>query len=181
MDFRDLEAAGNAYTEMKAAAEIQTEEGDSRGLRNLSLSYNKSGDIEQALGNPEGAKRYFEKALEIREKLVRETKTAESLRDLSISYGRLCNIEQALGNPERAKRYYEKDLEICEKLAKEMKTLSSYDDLAVSYYKMGTLDENLDREYLTKAYEIWEKLAQSSPSMPGFAKRRDIVKRLLQG
>ena len=181
MDFRDLEAAGNAYTEMKAAAEIQTEEGDSRGLRNLSLSYNKSGDIEQALGNPEGAKRYFEKALEIREKLVRETKTAESLRDLSISYGRLCNIEQALGNPERAKRYYEKDLEICEKLAKEMKTLSSYDDLAVSYYKMGTLGENLDREYLTKAYQIWKKLAQSSPSMPGFAKRRDIVKRLLQG
>ena len=166
---------------MKTAAEIQVEEGDRRGLRNLSVSYEKLGDIEKALGNPEGAKRHYEQALEISEKLSRETNTVESLRDLSISYEKLGDIEQALGNPEGAKRHYEQALEIREKLARETKMVSAYDDLAVSYYKMGTLAGNIDRAYLTKAYKIWESLAQSCPSMPGFAQRREIVKHLLQG
>ena len=98
-----------------------------------------------------------------------------------MSYTRLGDIEQALGNPEGAKRHYEQALEIREKLARETKMVSAYDDLAVSYYKMGTLAGNIDRAYLTKAYKIWESLAQSCPSMPGFAQRREIVKHLLQG
>ena len=99
---------------------------------------------------------------------------------MSISYEKLGDIEQALGNPEGAKRHYEQDLEISEKLARETKTVSAYDDLAVSYYKVGTLDGRIDKEYLTKAFKIWDNLAQSCPSMPGFAQRRDYVKRLLQ-
>ena len=146
----------------------------------MSVSYSRIGDIEKGQGNLEGAKRNYEKALEIREKLERETKTIESRRDLSISYGRLADIEKSLGNLEGAKRNYEKALEISEKLAREMKTVSDYDDLAVTYYKIGTLDGNIDKEYLTKAFKIWDYLAQACPSMPILAQKRDYIKRLLQ-
>ena len=100
---------------------------------------------------------------------------------MAISYERLGNVEKVLRNPEGAKRNYERALEISEKLAKETNTVSAYDDLALSYYKVGTLDGNIDKEYLIKAYKIWEILTRSCPSMPSFAQRRDGVKRLLQG
>ena len=161
----------------KLARETKTVE----SYRDLSLTYERISNIEQILGDLEGAKSNCEKAHEIREKIAEETKTVGSYRDLSLTFERLGDIEQALGNPEGAKRHYEQDLEIREKLARETKTVSAYDDLALSYYKMGTLAGNIDREYLTKAYKIWESLARSCPSMPIFARRLDGVKHLLQG
>ena len=177
----NLEGAKKNYEKaLEISGKLARETNTAGARRAVSVSYSRIGDIEKGQGNLEGAKRNYEKALEIREKLERETKTIESRRDLSISYGRLADIEKSLGNLEGAKRNYEKALEISEKLAREMKTVSDYDDLAVTYYKIGTLDGNIDKEYLTKAFKIWDYLAQACPSMPILAQKRDYIKRLLQ-
>ena len=148
--------------------------------RDLSVGFNKLGNIEKDLGNLDGAKRNYEKAIEIDEQLVRETKTVESRRDLSVSYSYLGDVEEKLENPEGAKRNYEKAIAIRVALARETGTISAYDDLAVSYFKMGTLNGDIDEDYLVRAYKMWDTLAQSFPSMPSFAQRRDAVKRFLQ-
>ncbi|MBR3643476.1 MAG: TIR domain-containing protein, partial [Parasporobacterium sp.] len=113
---RDLAGASETYREMRSAAGKQIEAGDHIGLRNLSVSYSRSGDIEKALGNLENAKQNCEKALEIRDKLAELTKTAESLRDLSVCYIKLGSIEKNLGNLEGAKRAYKKGFEISARL-----------------------------------------------------------------
>ena len=172
---RQLEKARRSYEEMRtAAAQIDREFGV--GIRDLSVSYHKLGDIERALGNPEGAKRNYEKALEIREKLAEETGTIESWRDLSVSYNKLGDIEKALGNLEGAKRNCERDLALSVKLAEETNTVRSRRDLSVSYKKLGDIEkalgnpEGAKRSY-EKALEISEKLAEETDTIES---RRDL-------
>jgi tetratricopeptide (TPR) repeat protein len=58
--------------------------------RDLSVSYNKLGDLHQALGQGDKAREYFEKALAIRERLARaEPERADYQVDLAISLVRI--------------------------------------------------------------------------------------------
>ncbi len=130
-------------------------------LRDLSVSYERMGDLERALGNGEAARRFFEKALEIAERLAaQEPNRADYLRDLSVSYNKMGDLERALGNGEAARRFFEKALEIAERLAAQEPNRADYlRDLSVSYNKMGDLERALGngeaaRRFFEKALEI---------------------------
>ena len=59
-------------------------------LRDLSVSYNKMGDLQRALGAGEAARQFYEKALELRERLVaQEPGRADYLVDLVKSLARM--------------------------------------------------------------------------------------------
>ena len=153
--------------------------------RDLSVSYNKLGDIAKAEGNLSEAKRYYKLCLDIFEALVKETGTVKSKRDLSVSYNLLGDIAKAEGNLTEAKRYYTLCLEIAEALAKETGTVEAYDDLALSYYNIAFCQTGFfskrrkKREHLKKALSIWERLSQACPNVYEYARRRDIVKEAL--
>ena len=154
---------------------------DGRQERQLSISYNRLGDICKAQGDLSGAKDYYLKALAISERLAAESETTEAQRDLSVSYNRLGDICKAQGDLSGAKDYYLKDLAISERLAAESEGTQAKDDLAVSYYKIGTF-EGTDRNerigYLQKAKAIWADLAQAT-GIDEYRRRMNIAESLI--
>ena len=72
------------------------------------------------LGKGEQAQTYFQKALEIRERLAsQEPDRADFQRDLSVSYNQIGDLMRDLGKGEQAQTYFQKDLEIAQRLASQ--------------------------------------------------------------
>ena len=147
--------------------------------RDLSVSYNKLGDLLRALGQGETARDYYDKSLAIRERLAAaEPNRADCQRDLSVSYNKLGDLLRALGQGETARDYYEKDLAIAERLAAAEPDRADYQrDLSVSYIKLGDLLRALGqgetaRDYYDKSLAIAERLAAAEPDRADY--QRDL-------
>ncbi len=148
--------------------------------RDLSVSYNKLGDLMGALGEGEAARQYFEKSLEIRERLVRaEPQRADYQRDLAVSYNKLGDLMRALGEGEAARQYFEKSLEIAERLVRAEPQRADYQrDLSVSYDRLGDLmgalgEGEAARQYFEKSLEIRKRLVRAEPQRADY--QRDLV------
>ena len=75
--------------------------------RDLSVSYNKMGDLYRALGQGEAARDAYAKALAIGETLAQaEPDRADYQRDLSVSYNKMGDLYRALGQGEAARDFY---------------------------------------------------------------------------
>ena len=113
--------------------------------RDLSVSYQRVGDLYRAVGKGEEARQAFVKSLEIAERLAAaEPDRADYQRDLSVSYNRLGDLYRALGKGEEARQYFLKDLEIAERLAAAEPDRADYqEDLAVSLRNVGSRERAL--------------------------------------
>ncbi|MCP4593479.1 MAG: hypothetical protein GY842_22305, partial [bacterium] len=81
--------------------------------RDLSVSFNKLGDLQQAMGEGEAARDLFAMSLQIRERLAAaEPDRADYQRDISVSFERLGDLQQAMGEVEAARDLFAKDLAI---------------------------------------------------------------------
>ncbi|HEV3259350.1 MAG TPA: CHAT domain-containing protein [Gemmataceae bacterium] len=147
--------------------------------RDLSVSYNKVGDLMRSLGQGEQARSYFQKALEVRERLAaQEPDRADFQRDLCVSYSRMGDLMQGLGQGQRARVYFQKDLDIAERLATQEPDRANFQrDLSFSYGRMGDLMRYLGQDerahtYFQKALEIGEHLAAQEADRVDF--QRDV-------
>ena len=71
----------------------------------------------KAEGDSKQAREYYEKALDILEKIVERTpEDFQALQDLSVSYDNLGDVSDEEGDRKQAKEYYEKALEGFEKI-----------------------------------------------------------------
>ena len=145
--------------------------------RRAAVSYNMLGDISQAEGNLQAARKYYELEIGIFKQLAEEYPTMQTRRSLSISYNRLGDILKAEGNIEAARKYYERDLEISKQLAEKVPSPEAWDDLAVSYYKLGILGNSVSS--LQKALDIWTRLSEQYPMVAYYAQNRDFARSLL--
>ena len=139
-------------------------------LRDLATSYDNIGDAERALGDGEAARRAYEKALRIGERLVeQEPGRADYLRDLALYYDKMGDLQRDLGEGETARAFYEKALRIGERLVAQEPGRADYlRDLSVSYRKMGDLQRDLGegetaRAFYEKALGIGERLVAQEP------------------
>jgi len=99
-------------------------------LRDLSISLDRVGDVDRALGEQESARGSFVESLEIRRGLVeRLGETPESLRDLSISLDRVGDVDRALGELESARALWQEGHEIAQRLAQALPHYTDYRDL----------------------------------------------------
>ena len=172
-----LTAAREAFTAYNRHCEQMVAHYGGKSERELSISYERLGDVCQADGDLSGAKAYYGKALAISEQLAKQSEGTDAQRDLSISYNRLGDVCQADGDLSGAKAYYLKDLAISEQLAKQSEGTQAQDDLAVSCYKLGTfdgMDAGERRAFLEKALGIWTKLSRET-SVPEYKRRADIA------
>ncbi|MGH4008451.1 MAG: CHAT domain-containing protein [Pseudonocardiaceae bacterium] len=81
--------------------------------RDLSISYNKLGDLYRALGQGEQALKLYQQSLNIRDRLAQaEPDRADYQRDLSVSYQRLGLCFAELGNSEQAAASLERHLQL---------------------------------------------------------------------
>ena len=118
------------YDSVTAAAELYVDaeklakrlafgaETHAESQRDLSVSFNKLGDVYTTLGRTEEALQQFEKGLEIAQRLAQaDPSDSQKQRDLSISFNNLGNVYTKLGRTEEALQQFEKGLEIRQRLA----------------------------------------------------------------
>ncbi|MBU7027165.1 MAG: tetratricopeptide repeat protein [Theionarchaea archaeon] len=107
------------------------------------------GTIVQDLGEWDTAIDYYEKSLEISEKLG-------DIHGMALTYGNLGLVYAKKGEWDKAIDYYEKSLEISEKLGDIHGMALTYNNLGSVYADKGEWDKAID--YYEKSLEISEKL-----------------------
>jgi tetratricopeptide (TPR) repeat protein len=168
-----LDCALRAYRGGEASARRTHDE------RDLSVSYNKIGDVLVAQGNLAEALESFRDGLAIRERLAQaDPGNARRQRDLSVSYEKIGNVLVAQGNLAEALKSYRDGLAIRERLAQADPGNAGWQrDLSVSYEKIGNVlvaQGNLAEAL--KSYRdgvaIRDRLAPSDPGNAGW--QRDL-------
>ncbi|MBV9160065.1 MAG: CHAT domain-containing protein [Pseudonocardiales bacterium] len=126
---------------------VQAEPDRADYQRDLSISYERLGDLSRALGQGEQALNLYQQSLHIRERLAHaEPDRADYQRDLSISYERLGDLSRALGQGEQALNLYQQSLTIAERLAHAEPDRADYQrDLSISHQRLGRCFAELDR------------------------------------
>jgi len=129
--------------------------------RDLSVSYERMGDLYRGLGEGERAREVFLKSLAIRERLAQaEPARADYQRDLSVSYNKMGDLYRALGEGERARAMYEKDLVIAERLAQAEPARADYQrDLVISLVRVGAYEGEVRDDYLQRAWTLLNELS----------------------
>ena len=147
--------------------------------RDLSISYDRLGDVARAQGDLADARTYYEDTLSIARTLAEaDPSNTEFQRDLSISYNRLGDVARAQGNLADARTYYEDSLAIRRTLAEADPSNTGFQrDLSVSYNRLGDVAQaqgNLAdaRTYYEDSLAIRRTLAEADPSNTGF--QRDL-------
>jgi tetratricopeptide (TPR) repeat protein len=105
--------------------------------RDLSVSYDRVGDIGAARGDRDGALKAFSDALEIAKRLAaRDPEIAEWQRDIAYSYWRVGNMQKQSADTIGMLQSFQDALEICEKLTKKDPSNAMWQtDVAWSHYK----------------------------------------------
>ena len=135
-----------------------------RWQRDLSVSFDKIGDVQSARGNLEAALKAYQDGLAIAEKLAaQDPSNTEWQRDLSVSFDQIGDVQSARGNLEAALKAYEDGLAIREKLAAQDPSNTGWQrDLSVSFDKIGDVQSargNL--EAALQAYQDGLAIARS--------------------
>ncbi len=149
--------------------------------RDLSVSYERMGDLWRSLGDGAQTLRYYEQALQIRDRLSQGAPdNADYARGLSVSYNRLGDLWKSLGDGAQALRYYEQALQISERLLQGAPDNAVYArDLGISYERLGELwrfvgDGAQARRYNQYAVQIRERLFHGAPNNADYARDLSI-------
>ena len=172
LDYTAAEVAANAALEI--AEKFAKKYPDNAQMqRDLSVSYEKLGNIAKARYDYRAAEGYYAKVLEISERLAEKyPEDPQMQRNLSVSYNKLGGIAEARNDYNAAEGYHAKALEIGERLAEKYPDDPKMQrDLSVSYERLGGIAEALNdykaaEGYYAKALEIGEKLAEKYPEDP---------------
>jgi tetratricopeptide (TPR) repeat protein len=138
--------------------------------RDLSVSYEKLGNVNLSLGNTQVALDAYQKFNEIAKTLAaNDPQSAQAQRDLSVSYEKLGNVQLQIGNTEQALTTYEKSLAITKQLADaDPESAAVQRTVSVSYNKLGNVNLSLGNTQVAldayqKSLEIDKTLAANDP------------------
>ncbi|MBU7046253.1 MAG: tetratricopeptide repeat protein [Theionarchaea archaeon] len=115
----------------------------------ISDIYDDLGSIVEGLGQWDKAIEYYEKSLEIKEKVG-------DIHGMAQTYGNLGLVYDSKGQWDTAIEYYEKSLEISEKIGDIHGMAQTYNNLGLVYDSKGQWDTAI--EYYEKSLEISEKI-----------------------
>ena len=110
-----------------------------QGIRHLSASLNRVGDLHEFVGDTVSARAAYEESLALRRRLVKATgKRPRSIRDLSVSLVRLGDSHHSSGDLASARAAYEESLALRRRLVEVTgETRRSLRDLSVSLERLG--------------------------------------------
>ena len=149
--------------------------------RDLSVSYERMGDLLKTLGQAEQARQAYQRSLDIRERLAAaEPDRADYQRDLSVSFNKLGDLFRALGQGEQARQAFQRSLDIAERLtAAEPDRADAAWDLVVSLYKVAQIDEDHNRELLSRALTILRRLYAAGSLYPNQVQAMEQLEEML--
>jgi tetratricopeptide (TPR) repeat protein len=149
-------------------------EADPSGLvaqRNLSVAYNKQGDLARACGESTQAEQRYRDSLDIIMQLVETYPDKPDLqRDVSICYDRLGDLARDRGDSAQAEQLYRDSLDIAKRLADaDPDDTELQRDLALSYDRLGDLasrrGESTEAErFHGDSLDIIKHLADADPA-----------------
>jgi len=152
----------------EAAARQDSNSAD--GPLHLSVSYVRLGDLMHRLNSNDEARQFYQKALEIVERLVHEHPSdVEYLQRLAALYDRMGDVDA-----DETDQFHRKALRITERLAQEEPNRADYlFNLAISYGKLGDLMVGLQaleeaRQFYEKAITIGERLVTQNPHFANY-------------
>jgi len=145
--------------------------GQPRWQRDLSVSYQRLGDVSRQGGRLDAARGFYQQSLVIAKKLAAaDPADAQAQRDLSLSLVKLGDVSQQAGQMDAAREFYQQYLDIAKKLAAaDPANAEAQRDLSVSYQRMGDVSQQagrLDaaREFYQQYLDIAKKLAAADPT-----------------
>ena len=157
----------DALTAFRGAADAARRNGDER---DLSVSFNKIGNVQVARGDLAGALKSFSDGLAIRDRLAKsDPGNAGWQRDLSVSFDRIGDVQVARGDLTGALKSFSDGLAIADRLAKSDPGNAGWQrDLSVSYFKLAkvfarTGDKVAALDALHKGHEVIVGLTALSP------------------
>ena len=164
-----LEAAAQAFRAAGEAAQRIENDGD------LSVSYNRGGDVQLAQGDLAGALKSYSDGLAIRDRLAKcDPGNADWQFDLGISNERIGDVQLAQGNLAAALKSYEAKRDIISWLVKSDPGNALWQrDLAVSFAKLGAIyrqsgDATRALDALRQGHAIMSRLTRLSPDNAGW-------------
>jgi tetratricopeptide (TPR) repeat protein len=136
----------------------------------LAKSYQAIGEVYWRLRDVAGARDYYGKSLELREKLFAANPNSFRLKlELAGAWGSLGEILLRSGDPQAAEPHCKRSLEYCQELMRDdAKNVDYQRDLSGAYYRMGKLAARLqDRPaaegYYRECLKIREEMAAADP------------------
>ena len=148
--------------------------------RDLSVSYNKIGDVLVAQGNLPEALKSFRDGLSIADRLAKSDQgNAGWQRDLSVSYERMGDVLVAQGNLPEALKSFQASHDIFDRLAKSDQGNAGWQrDLSVSYAKLADAHKKANdpvqaKEALTAGRAIIARLVDQFPDWAEW--KRDLA------
>ena len=150
--------------------------------RDLSVSYERIGDLYVATGDTPAALKTYQDSLSIVQKLVElDPKQAEWQRDLSVSYEKLGDMYKANGDTPAALKAYQGSLSIRNKLVElDPKQVEWQNDLVVSYYKLAQVQPDKRKELLSEALKVLQRLKDENRLIPSEQWKIDDLKNELK-
>ena len=138
----DLNAALAAYHEARSVMGVfRRRPGNAGWQRDLSVSYNKVGGVQEAQGNLAGALKSYPDSLAIADSLAKsDPGNAGWQRDLSVSYNNVGGVQEAQGNLAGALKSYSDGLAIIDRRAKSDPAQWKC-DLGISNERIGTVQQ----------------------------------------
>jgi tetratricopeptide (TPR) repeat protein len=148
--------------------------------RDLSVSYDRVGDVQVAQGELSGALKSYRDSLAIAERLAQsDPGNAGWQRDLSVSYEKVGDVQVAQGELSGALKSYRDSLAIRERLAQSDPGNAGWQrDLGVSYAKLASVhlkcgDRAAGTMELRQGREIMDRLVRRAPDFAQW--KRDLA------
>ena len=145
--------------------------------RDLSVSYERLGDLAMSGGDPATARRYYEDSETIWRRLSSAApENADFARGLTVPLKRLGDLAMSGGDPAAARRYYEDGLTIRKRLADAAPEYADYArGLSISYERLGDLarsggDPAAARRFYEDGLKIRQRLADAAPENADYAR-----------
>lgn len=161
--------AGQFYLQALDMDKVLAEEVKSaQAWDDYAVSLVKTGDIHKAQGRYEDAASCYEEASGIFRKNMEKTRSRLFRDHYAGSCEKMAGVKKRIGNAQEAGALYREGIALREDLYEMEKTVSTAHALAAAYFNAGAFFE--DRDYMRKAYELWEELSGMDPS---YAKYRD--------
>jgi hypothetical protein len=177
MNQGDLDAARDTAEQAReiAAKLVALDPSNAVWQRELSVSWNKLGDVRRAQSDLAGAERAYEAGKEIAATLVAsDPSNAQWQSDLAVSWPKLGDVRRAQGDLAGAKRAYEASKEIAATLvASDPSNAQWQRELSVSWGRLGDVRQaqrdlaGAERAY-KEQHEIKAKLVALDPSNAGW-------------
>ncbi len=138
-----VELAAQFYARAHDIAEslVAADPTNTQAQRDLSISYNKLGDVQLQLGDTPSALGNYQQGLDSCERLAAaDPANAETQRDLAVSYDKLGDVQLQLGETPSALGYYQQSLDMRTRLAAvDLTNSQAQRDLSISYEKLGSV------------------------------------------